>query len=265
MGTDTPVRIGIGLPTLGGGDGSAGGRLDVVGAARHAEALGFDSAWVADLVVGDGTPALEATVALAAAAAATDRIRLGFGVLSLPLRPVAWVAAQVQSLQYVSGGRVLLGVGSGGLPGSPFWPAVGVPGRDRGRRTDAALAVLSRLVAGEPTELVDRPGRPVVTLGPATPVPPVLVGGKSSAARRRGRPGHRVARPGRGRRRLDAPVRPRRRGQGPTCRRYSSGSSGRRRVSDWNGKSGRSTVWKSTRVKVWATTRSRYSSVRKEK
>jgi alkanesulfonate monooxygenase SsuD/methylene tetrahydromethanopterin reductase-like flavin-dependent oxidoreductase (luciferase family) len=58
-------------------------------------------------------------------------------------------------------------------------------GRERGRRTDAALAVLARLIAGEPTRLADLPGQPVVTLAPAAPVPPILVGGNSEAALRR--------------------------------------------------------------------------------
>lgn len=177
------VKIGIGLPTL--GERDTLGNLDAVGAARHVEALGLDFVDAADLIVGDGTPTLEVTVALAAAAAVTKRVRIGFGVLALPLRPVAWVAAQVQALQHISGNRVLLGVGSGGLPGSPFWRAVGIPGQERGRRTDAALAVLPQLIAGEPTRLADQPGQPVVTLAPAAPVPPILVGGNAEVAIRR--------------------------------------------------------------------------------
>jgi alkanesulfonate monooxygenase SsuD/methylene tetrahydromethanopterin reductase-like flavin-dependent oxidoreductase (luciferase family) len=171
------------LPTL--GERGMPGTLDAAGAARHVEALGLDFVDAADLIIGDGTPTLEITVALAAAAAVTERVGIGFGVLALPLRPVAWVAAQVQALQHISGNRVLLGVGSGGLPGSPFWRAVGVPGRQRGRRTDAALAVLPQLIAGEPTRLIDQPGQPVVTLAPGAPVPPILVGGNAEAAIRR--------------------------------------------------------------------------------
>jgi alkanesulfonate monooxygenase SsuD/methylene tetrahydromethanopterin reductase-like flavin-dependent oxidoreductase (luciferase family) len=188
MTTTTPsplpaLKIGIGLPTLAKSDEPGG--IDVGAAARHAEALGFDSVLAADLIIGDGTPALEATVVLAAAAAATKRVRIGFGVLALPLRPVAFLAAQVQALQHLSGNRVLLGVGSGGLPDAPLWRAVGVPARERGRRTDEALKVLARLIAGEPTRLADQPGQPVVTLAPAAPVPPILVGGNSKTAIRR--------------------------------------------------------------------------------
>jgi alkanesulfonate monooxygenase SsuD/methylene tetrahydromethanopterin reductase-like flavin-dependent oxidoreductase (luciferase family) len=174
------LQIGIGLPTLA-GNGTRGG-LDLGGAARHAERVGLDSVSVADLILGDGTPALEAMVALAAAAQATEHVRLST-VLALPLRPVAWVAAQLQALQHVSGGRVVLGVGVGGLPDTPFWHAVGVPARERGRRTDTALAVLPRLIAGEPTRLEDQ--GPEVTLAPGALVPPILVGGNSTAAIRR--------------------------------------------------------------------------------
>ena len=101
---------------------------DIVSAARHAEDLGFESAWVVDqLVAGTGVPFIDSTVALSAAAGATSRIRLGYGVMILPLRPVVWAAKQVASLQAVSGDRVLLGVGVGGDRHDLSWDAVGVP------------------------------------------------------------------------------------------------------------------------------------------
>jgi len=79
---------------------------------------------------------LDAMVVLTTAAAVTERLRVGFGVLILPLRPVAAVAKQVSALQTLSGNRVLLGVGSGGTPhGVSSWQAVGVPQNDRGRLT----------------------------------------------------------------------------------------------------------------------------------
>lgn len=152
-------------------------------AARTIQDLGFESLWVPDLIIGDGTPSLEATLLLAAAAAATDRINLGFGVLTVPLRPTAWLATQITTLQALSGGRILLGVGSGGFPDSPFWQAMQVTRRGRGARTDEALRALPGLLAGEPTELV--PDAPPLTLGPAVPMPPILVGGNSAPAMRR--------------------------------------------------------------------------------
>jgi alkanesulfonate monooxygenase SsuD/methylene tetrahydromethanopterin reductase-like flavin-dependent oxidoreductase (luciferase family) len=177
------MRIGITLPVT--PDAVTGRSLDLRTAARHVEALGLDEVWVSDVVVGDGTPALEPVVALTTAAAVTSRVRLGFGVLALPQRPVALLAAQVASLQELSGGRVILGVGVGGFPGAPMSEAAGVRPGERGRRTDAALAVLPALLAGEPTGLGDGGGPPVVTLGPPVARPPIVVGGNSPAAIRR--------------------------------------------------------------------------------
>jgi alkanesulfonate monooxygenase SsuD/methylene tetrahydromethanopterin reductase-like flavin-dependent oxidoreductase (luciferase family) len=152
-----------------------------VAKARHLEQLGYDAAGVSDVIIGDGTPGTDPALTLAAAATLTERIGLEFGVLSLPLRPVAWVAAQVQTLQHLSGGRVVLGVGIGGFPGSPFWRAVGAPAGGRGPWTDAALRALPGLITGKPTRL----GETELTLAPPAPMPPVLVGGNSEAAMRR--------------------------------------------------------------------------------
>lgn len=93
-----------------------------------------------------------------------------------------WAAKQVASLQNVSGGRVILGVGAGGDRHQASWAAAGVPRRERGRRTDAALRVLAGLIAGQPTRLDDQPDGPVVQLPPPAAVPPILVGGMSDAA-----------------------------------------------------------------------------------
>jgi alkanesulfonate monooxygenase SsuD/methylene tetrahydromethanopterin reductase-like flavin-dependent oxidoreductase (luciferase family) len=177
------LEVGVSLPTIGSLD--ALGRGGIADAARHVEQLGLDSVSVADLVIGDGTPALESTVVLATAAAVTERIGIGFGVLVLPLRQVAWLGAQIATLQHLSGDRVVLGVGSGGFPGTPFWQAVGAEARERGRLTDAALDVLPSLIAGEPTRLEHQPGQPTVTLAPAARVPPILIGGTSDVALRR--------------------------------------------------------------------------------
>jgi alkanesulfonate monooxygenase SsuD/methylene tetrahydromethanopterin reductase-like flavin-dependent oxidoreductase (luciferase family) len=152
---------------------------DVAAAARHAEDVGFESVWAVDqLVAGTGVPFVDSTVALGVAAGATGTIHLGFGVMILPLHPVVWAAKQVASLQQASGGRVLFGVGVGGDRHDLSWKAAGVPRRERGRRTDEALAVLPDLIAGKTVILDDTP----ITLAPGVPVPPVIVGGLSDAA-----------------------------------------------------------------------------------
>src|SRR5882757_7888943 len=156
--------------------------MDVVRIARHVEQLGLESVWVADLQTGDGkVPSLEAVTTVAAIAGATERIGLGFGTLVLPLRPVPLLAAQLATLQHLSGDRLLLGIGVGGFPDTPFWQALGVLGRERGRRTDDTLRLLPSLLAGKPTTV----DGVELTMLPAATMPPVLVGGNSDAAIRR--------------------------------------------------------------------------------
>jgi alkanesulfonate monooxygenase SsuD/methylene tetrahydromethanopterin reductase-like flavin-dependent oxidoreductase (luciferase family) len=175
-----PPAIGVFLPSASDPAERPG---DVAAAARHAEDLGFESVWAVDqLVAGTGAPVLDPTIVLAAAAVATSRIRLAFGVLIAPLRPVAWIAKQVASLQHVSEDRVILGVGAGGDRHERSWAAAGIPRGERGRRTDAALAVLPDLIAGKPTSIADLPGGPTVQLAPAAVVPPIVVGGMSDPA-----------------------------------------------------------------------------------
>ena len=172
------MKTGVVLPTMSRPEDVPG---DVAEAARHAERLGFESAWVVDqLIAGTGVPLVDSIVALAAAAGATSRIRLGTGVLIVPLRPVVWIAKQAASLQYVSGGRLILGVGAGGDRHALSWGAAGVDRKDRGKRLDAALRALPDLIAGRPARL--SPDRPPVRLSPAVPVPPVIVGGLSGRA-----------------------------------------------------------------------------------
>jgi alkanesulfonate monooxygenase SsuD/methylene tetrahydromethanopterin reductase-like flavin-dependent oxidoreductase (luciferase family) len=179
----TTPALGVFLPTMSQRDETPG---DVAAAARHAEDLGFESVWVVDqLVAGTGVPLLDSGIALAAAASATTRVGLAYGVLVVPLHPLAWLAKQVASLQHVSGGRLILGVGTGGDRHSRSWAAACLPRSERGRRTDHALRVLPELLAGRPARLGEDEDSPVVTLAPPALVPPVIVGGRSEAALRR--------------------------------------------------------------------------------
>ncbi|MGZ4786156.1 MAG: LLM class flavin-dependent oxidoreductase, partial [Acidimicrobiales bacterium] len=82
--------IGVFLPTMSERDER---RPDVIAAARHLEDLGFESGWAVDqLIAGTGVPIVDSTVALSAAAGATSALRLAYGVMILPLRPVVWAA-----------------------------------------------------------------------------------------------------------------------------------------------------------------------------
>jgi alkanesulfonate monooxygenase SsuD/methylene tetrahydromethanopterin reductase-like flavin-dependent oxidoreductase (luciferase family) len=101
----------------------------------------------------------------------------------LSLRPVAWAAKQVSTLQHVSGNRLVLGVGTGNpVHGDIGWRAAGMSYADRGQRTDAALRVLPDLVIGRRTALDDGVE---VTLAPGSAMPPVVVAGNGRAALRR--------------------------------------------------------------------------------
>lgn len=153
---------------------------DLVPFARRVEELGLDTVFVPDHLE---VPCLESTVTLAAVAAVTKRIKLGFGVMVAPLRAAPWLAKQVATLQLLSGGRVILGVGVGGaFHGLAGWEALGVPYGTRGRRLDEALDVLPGLIRGEPLVL-DSGER--LTLAPGAEVPPVWVAGSSEAGLRR--------------------------------------------------------------------------------
>ena len=147
---------------------------------RRCEDLGFDALWAGDHL-SFNSPILESTQVLATAAAMTVRPTIGFGVLLLALRNPAWAAKQIGSLQLLSGGRVVLGVGVGG-ENPAEWVAAGVDPSKRGKITDAVLEALPGLLAGEAREVL---GVPVPALLPASSMPPVWVGGRSDAALQR--------------------------------------------------------------------------------
>jgi alkanesulfonate monooxygenase SsuD/methylene tetrahydromethanopterin reductase-like flavin-dependent oxidoreductase (luciferase family) len=152
---------------------------DVRASARFAEEIGLESVWSTDHLVASG-PMLDSTVVLATAAAVTDRITIGYGVLLLSLRPAAWAAKQISTLQLVSGNRLALGIGTGNpAHGDVAWRAAGMSYEDRGRRTDEALRVLPGLVTGRATVLGDGTE---VTLAPGSAMPPVLVAGNGKKA-----------------------------------------------------------------------------------
>ncbi|MEU3253464.1 LLM class flavin-dependent oxidoreductase [Streptomyces sp. NPDC006997] len=171
-------HVGVQLPV----NSIAGERTnpDLGRVARHAELLGLDSVWVGDRLSA-GFPVLDPSLVLATAAAATERVEVGYGVMLLALRSAAWAAKQIGTLQHLSRGRVVLGVGVGSGDRAE-WAAAGVPPQGRGRRTEELLGLLPGLLAGEPTALTDLPGRPTATLAPAVAMPPVWIGGGSGSA-----------------------------------------------------------------------------------
>jgi probable F420-dependent oxidoreductase len=134
-----PVGFGINV------NQSAGPEADPVGDARHAEELGFDMVMVSDHLVGR-RPTFETWTLLTWLAAGTSRIRLGTNVLGLPYRNPAVTAKMAETLDRLSGGRLVLGLGAGGSDAE--FGAFGLPVRPPREKVDAfeeALEVVRRL------------------------------------------------------------------------------------------------------------------------
>ena len=162
--------------------------------AVRAEQLGYDSVWVSDHVVvphanvkNFGETVFDPLITLAVAAGATRRVRLGTTVLIVPYRNAVVTAKMVSSLDALSDGRVVLGVGAGWVAAESAM--LGVPFAERGAMTDEYLDAMRELwtsreptFAGKHTQfsgLVFEP-KPV-----QKPHPPIWVGGHSRAALRR--------------------------------------------------------------------------------
>jgi probable F420-dependent oxidoreductase len=159
--------------------------MPIVAAARLAEELGFGAAWVGDHLACPA-PGLDAPSCLAAAAAVTDQIRLGLSVMLLGLRAPAWAAKILATIDHLSSGRLVLGVGVGGEFPAEF-EAAGVPVRQRGARLDDALHVIRDLLTGQP---VTYEGRAITVTAPSlqpamSAPPPIYVGGRGEAALKR--------------------------------------------------------------------------------
>jgi alkanesulfonate monooxygenase SsuD/methylene tetrahydromethanopterin reductase-like flavin-dependent oxidoreductase (luciferase family) len=162
------VDIGIGLPNAVRGVDRAG----IVDFARRAEEAGFSSLGTLDRIV---YPNYESLIALAAAAAVTERIRLVTDILISPLRSnTALLAKQTTTIDQLSGGRLALGLAPGGRQDD--YEVSGVNFHRRGRAFDEQLEALHQLWRGE-----GNVGPP-----PAQqPRPTLLIGGSGPAGIRR--------------------------------------------------------------------------------
>ena len=149
--------------------------------------LGYDSLWVGDHL-SFAIPILDPFIQLAQAATYSARLALGVGVYLLPLRHPGPVAKQVASLDHLSSGRLILGVGVGGEFKTDFEVA-GVSVSERGARLTEGIHVLRKLWSGE---TVSHDGTyfsfPELTMSPPARQPggpPIWCGGRSAAALRR--------------------------------------------------------------------------------
>lgn len=174
--------------------------------AQAAEEAGFESMWTVEHTVvpagygsaypyspsgkmaggDDAIPLPDPLIWMAYVAAATKRIKLGTAILILPQHNPVVVAKQVATLDHLSGGRILLGIGAGWL--KEEFEALGVPFETRGRRTDEYIKVLRELWSaekptfqGEFVRFKDAYCRPQ----PVNKHVPIIVGGHSEAAARR--------------------------------------------------------------------------------
>lgn len=151
------LRLGLNLPyTEGQMDGATPAWADIRAMAQEAEAVGFDAVWVSDHV-GFGDPggsgpddwhgAWEAWTLLSALAPTTTRVELGSYVLCTPFRNPALLAKMAETLDEVSGGRLVLGLGAGW--NEPEFASYGFPYDERfGRFADQVRIIAALLRTG---------------------------------------------------------------------------------------------------------------------
>src|SRR3954452_17137382 len=163
------MDVGIGLPNAVRGVDRAG----IVEWAIRAERAGFSTLGTIDRIV---YPNYESLIALAAAAAATERIGLLTSVLLAPPRPTPLLAKQAVSVDNISGGRLTLGLAVGGRQDD--YAEQGVAFGNRGSIFDAQLDELARLFGGE--ERGD--GHPVVPRTVRDGGPQIVIGGMADVA-----------------------------------------------------------------------------------
>jgi probable F420-dependent oxidoreductase len=197
------MKVGVNIPN----DGPEPSKHGLVEMAAAAEEHGAESLWVSDhlLMVDsgdadypfspDGKPSwpldgdyYEALISLAAISTRTRRARLGTAVLVLPQRNVLEVAKMAATLDQLSGGRLVLGLGAGWSQAE--FGALGFSYPDRGSRMDEMIDALRACWTGRPAayngQQIRVPANVILHPRPARAGgPPLLVGGTSSTALRR--------------------------------------------------------------------------------
>ena len=166
--------------------------------ARAAEAAGFESLWGGEHVVLPDPQAppspmapqdriLDPVIALTYCAAVTTRVRLGTGIIILPQRNPLVLAKELASLDTLSNGRLIFGIGVGYL--EPEFRAIGAPYAQRGAVTDEYLAAMRAIwiqakpaYQGRFVSFADVQAHPQPV---QRPHPPIVVGGRTAAAFRR--------------------------------------------------------------------------------
>jgi len=152
--------------------------------ARRVDALGFDSIWTGDHV-SFHHPLYESLTLLASYIGITSRVKLGVGVYLLALRHPTVAAKITSSLDALSGGRLIFGVGVGGENRKEF-EACGIPHTERGARVTEGIDVVRTLWRDSPASFKGRftqfEGVSIDPKPVQRPAPPIWVGGRSDAA-----------------------------------------------------------------------------------
>jgi alkanesulfonate monooxygenase SsuD/methylene tetrahydromethanopterin reductase-like flavin-dependent oxidoreductase (luciferase family) len=151
VGVVSPVpTLGLNLPYVEGSMGGATPRWsDLRAMAEAAERVGFDAIWLSDHMgfgdpAGDWSGAWEAWTLLSGLAIATPRVQLGTYVLAVPFRNPAIVAKMAETLDEMSGGRLILGLGAGW--NEPEFTSFGVPWDDRFERFEDGLRIITSML-----------------------------------------------------------------------------------------------------------------------
>ena len=155
--------------------------------AQQVEGLGYDLLLHGDHQFAHG-PNPDALVALSYMAACTRKLLLGTGVLLAALREPAVMAKQIATLDYLCGGRFVLGIGVGGEI-EQEWNAMQVPRESRGARTDDYLELMRKLWSGDTVDHQSRFRTLTGVRGTPAPAnsggPPIWVGGRGAASMQR--------------------------------------------------------------------------------
>jgi probable F420-dependent oxidoreductase len=170
----------------------------IIAAAETAESLGYSTVWVIDHLVlpakveggypfNPQDPFLEPITVLGALALRTTRVKLGTAVLVLPYRHPIYTAKALATVDVLSGGRLVVGVGAGWM--EPEFTALGIPIAERGSRTNETIDVLKALWTEDIPSYEGRHFRfsniKSIPQPIQKPRPPILVGGMTRGALQR--------------------------------------------------------------------------------
>ena len=178
------LSLGLNLPYVEGSmDGATPRWDDILAMAKAGEAIGFDTLWISDHLgfgdpAGEWSGAWESMTLLSALAVAVPRVRLGTYVTAMPLRNPALLAKMAETLDEVSGGRFILGLGAGW--NEPEFTAFGVPFERRFDAFEEGLRIIAAMFHDGQADLDGTWWRarhaPIAPRGPRPSGPPIMIG-----------------------------------------------------------------------------------------